>query len=108
MQKLRVTYQDGRTVDVFVPPKAMVMVERTYNVSLTDEKARRLEHSYYLAWQSLFLAGREPRDFEAFLMAMEDVDDITEEEAAANGQDPTGTAPTLETGPTPSPLESSV
>jgi len=73
-QHLRVTYNDGRKVEVIASPKAQVQVERHFKISLADDNTRRVEHVYFLAWASLHYAGQEPNDFENFLGSIEDVE----------------------------------
>jgi hypothetical protein len=77
MPKAKITYQDGRVVEAIVGPKAQVAVERQYNVSLADDKlVRRLEHIYYMAYAALWAAGLEPRDFDAWLGDVADVEEV--------------------------------
>lgn len=89
-QKLRVTYTDGRIIDVLVRPKAMVEVERTYKVSLMSDADRRLEHLYYLGWAALHWSGKYGDGFEDFLNLVAEVEDITPDDEFV---DPTQAAP---------------
>lgn len=79
--KLKVTYSDGRKVDIIASPRAQVMTERNFG-GITDE--RKVEASYYLAWASLNKAGQEPADFESWLDLVADI-----EEVEAKAPDPT-------------------
>jgi len=83
--KLKVTYADGREVTVLASPRAQVMAEQHFSGT---PDAKRIEQSYYLAWASLSRSGQEPSDFDTFLDAITDVDEVENEPA-----DPTtGTA----------------
>lgn len=96
--RFAVTYTDGKKCHVRVSPKAQVIFERQYKItmsrSMSDASA---EHLYYLAWAGLHCAGMEGRDFDAFLDAIADVVAPDDEEDSDDG-DPTRSAP----GPAPS------
>lgn len=79
--KLRITYNDGRAVEVIASPKAQVETERRYELSLSD--AKRIEHMYYLAYSSLFWSGQEPSDFESWLKNVVEVEDVNTDVSAA-------------------------
>jgi hypothetical protein len=85
--KLKITYADGREVKILASPKAQVMTERRYE-GLNDE-SRMVETSYYLAWQSLFWAGQESADFEAWLDLVADVEEIKPQKGATDQPRPT-------------------
>lgn len=70
--KLKVTYADGRELEVIASPRAQVMTERHYG-GITE--TRQVEASYYLAWASLNKAGKEAADFDQWLDLIEDVEE---------------------------------
>lgn len=88
-KKIKVTYLDGREVEVIASPRAQVMTEQ-YVGGFTSERA--ILASYYLGWASLSKAGRESADFETWLDLINDV-----EEAEAEEPDPTPPAPSGDT-----------
>lgn len=93
--RFKVTYQDGTEREVRVMPRAQVMFERHFTTSmssLADQPSA--ERGYYLAWAALHCASMESRDFEAFLDALEDIENVGGDDEA----DPTKTGP----GPEPS------
>ena len=79
--KMKVTYNDGREVEVIASPRAQVMTEE--RVGEADH--RWLLRHYYLAWASLHKAGKEPADFETFLDLIADAEAIDK----ADEPDPT-------------------
>jgi hypothetical protein len=79
--KMKVTYTDGREVEVLASPRAQVMTEE--RVSGTDD--RWILRHYYLAWASLHKAGKEPADFETFLDLIADAETVDK----ADEPDPT-------------------
>lgn len=88
-KELRVTYSDGRQVNVVLRPKAQVAVERHFNKSVMD--MNRIEEMYYMAWAALSATKEEARDFDSFLDVIDDV-----ELAGEQGADPTGAAPSAD------------
>lgn len=74
--KLKITYTDGTEVEVLAGPRAQVEMERHFKISV--QEANRIEHVYWLAWKALFLAGKEPGEFEGFLDRIADVDQLDE------------------------------
>lgn len=83
--KLKVTYADGRDATVLASPKAQVMTERHFK---GINEATKLQASYYLAWSSLFGAGKESADFESWLDTITDVEQVEDEKV-----DPTQAGP---------------
>jgi hypothetical protein len=93
--KLKVTYLDGRQVEVNAGPAAEVAVERKFAIAFSE--ISRSEEFYYLAHAALFKAGKEPADFDAWLDLIEDVDPIRPQTAeekfdAQSPMDPTRAA----------------
>lgn len=82
--KMKVTYNDGREVEVIASPRAQVMTEE-YLGGWSNE--RRIVGDYYLAWASLNKAGKETADFETFL------DQIADTETIQQAEDPDPTQP---------------
>lgn len=70
--KMKVTYNDGREVEVIATPRAQVMTEE--RTAGTED--RWLLRHYYLAWASLHKAGKEPADFETFLDLIADAETV--------------------------------
>lgn len=86
-KRIRVSYTDGRTKEVRIGPKAEVMFERHFQVTMGKAgDAVSAEHLYYLAWASLHCAGQEALDFDSFLDVLEDVDHV---ESKTDQVDPT-------------------
>ena len=71
--KLKVTYVDGREVEVIASPRAQVMTEQFIG-GFVDE--RRVQAGYYLAWASLNKAGKEAADYETWLDQVADVEEV--------------------------------
>lgn len=84
--KMRVTYSNGQTTEVLASPRAQFMTEEKF-AGIND--GNRIRASYYLAWCSLHKAGQEARDFDAFLDAIEDIEDVPDEQITADDVDPT-------------------
>lgn len=82
--KMKVTYQDGREVEVIASPRAQVMTEER----TAGSENRWLLRHYYLAWASLHKAGKEPADFETFLDQIADAETVDEVDKA-DEPDPT-------------------
>ena len=78
MAKLKVTYADGRQVEISAGPKAQVAFERKFDLPLTSME--RVEHLYYVAHSALHFAGLEDKDFDDFLGRIEDVSRVGDEE----------------------------
>lgn len=94
--RFKVTYLDGKEVEVRVSPKAQVMFERHYQMTMSAYgKNPGVEHIYYMAWAGLHCAGMEGSDFETFLGKLQDAEAV---DTSAEEADPTQTAP----GPDPS------
>lgn len=72
-KKVKVIYQDGREVEVKVPPRAQVMTEEYCNGFKSE---RAILATYYLGWASLNRAGKESLDFETWLDQIDDVEDV--------------------------------
>ena len=87
IQRLKVTYNDGREIEVLASPRAKVMTEERVG----DSERWILGH-FYLAWASLFKAGKESLDFEPWLDQITDVDELEEKKP-----DPTQGAPSAAT-----------
>lgn len=93
--RFKVTYVDETVREVRVSPKAQVLFERHFKLTVSDAaRNTSAEHLYYQAWAALHCAGMESNDFETFLGLISDVDPADTPEDAA---DPTRKAP----GPEP-------
>jgi hypothetical protein len=83
----QVTYDDGRVVEAVAKPKDVVAFERQYGQSMTvfadKSTPTHMEWLFYLAWSPLHRSKQEPRAFDEFLDAVEDVDLVDEESEAA-------------------------
>jgi hypothetical protein len=82
-----VIYADGREEDVIATPRAQTMAEERYS-GVTE--ATKLRATYFIAWASLWKAGRESADFETWL---DKVADIEEPEDKPSGRPTTGDGP---------------
>lgn len=95
--RFKVTYRDGKVVEVRCGPKAQVTFERHFKATMSAfAKDPGAESAYYLAWAGLHCAGMESLEFDLFLDAVDDIDPIAPDEEAE--PDPTRRAP----GPEPS------
>lgn len=86
--KLKVTYADGREIEVLASPKAQVVTARHFK-SEGGFEGNQIEAGYRLAWASLHYAGKEPADFDAWLDLITDVDEVGLTEADEHATDPT-------------------
>ena len=68
--KLKVTYADGKTVEVVATPRAMVMAEQFFR-GIGDKNG--VQASYYTAWASLNRAGKEAAEYETWLDSIDEV-----------------------------------
>lgn len=75
-----VTYLDGRDpIKVRIGPKAEVMYERHFGVSLYNAKQDiSAEHLYYLTWCALRSSLKEKLEFDDWLDLVEEVDGLPE------------------------------
>lgn len=72
--KLKVTYADGRAVDVRVSPKAQVEFERHFKIGLPQAgQDMHNEYLFYLGWAALHTSGQESQDFDTFLDLIDEV-----------------------------------
>lgn len=83
--KLKVTYLDGKVVEVLAPGRAQVLTEQHFK-GVSDANA--VQSGYFLAWASLRQAGKEPAEFEPWLDQVLDVEKLEDEDV-----DPTREAP---------------
>lgn len=83
--KMRVTYLDGRKVEVLASPRAQFMTEERF-AGIND--GNRIRASYFLAWASLHKSGQEAAEFEQFLDNIEDIEDVADG-ITADDVDPT-------------------
>lgn len=75
--KLRITYADGRKIEILASPRAQVMTERHFGGFADTTK---VDASYYLAWASLNKSGQEPAEYESWLDLVAEVDEIEADE----------------------------
>ena len=101
--KLRVTYDDGESVDVVTSPKAEVKAESTLG---GISSKNQLAASYCMAWAALWIAGKTTAEWPAWLDDVAEVEKLGEENVDPTPIDPT----TDESSPSPlrpeSPFES--
>jgi hypothetical protein len=80
-----VTYLDGRTVKAEALPKDVVAFERQYGQTMSvfanAPQSVPLEWVFYLAWSPLHRSKQEPRAFDEFLDAVEEVEEVDEPES---------------------------
>jgi hypothetical protein len=84
--KMKVTYNDGREVEFLASPRAQVMTEER----VAGSEGRSILAHYYLAWASLFKAGKEPADFETWLDLIAEAEQVDDEEPDPTQLDPSG------------------
>lgn len=90
--KLKVTYSDGRKVEILASPRAQVETARHFKTQGGFE-GNQLEAGYRLAWASLHYAGKEPADFDAWLDLIADVDEVPLTVDDEKATDPTPATP---------------
>lgn len=91
--KLKVTYSDGREVQILASPKAQVETARHFR-GLGDIETFGVEVDYYLAWASLHYAGQEAAEFDAWLVTIGDIETVPLDKADEQATDPTPAAAT--------------
>jgi hypothetical protein len=69
--QIRVIYIGGEQKDVRITPRAQIEAEERYS-GMNNVSAVRA--SYWMAWRSLHQAGKESRDYESWLDAIEDAE----------------------------------
>lgn len=78
----KVTYADGRVVEVTAMPKDIVAFERQYGRSFAafadKENPPQMEWMYYLAWSPLHRLRKEPVSFDEFLDLVEEIEPVDE------------------------------
>jgi hypothetical protein len=89
--KMKVTYTDGRVIELLASARAQVETERHFK-SFDNAQSQRIESSFYLAWASLRQAGKETADFEDFLNVLADAEVVDPNEADEKATDPTPAA----------------
>ena len=90
--KLKITFTDGREVEVLAGPRAEVACERHFKKSILEiGNSGSIEAVYFLAWAALHFSGKEPKGFDDFLNDLADVDYLT-----AETENPTEQAQSLE------------
>lgn len=104
----KVTYSDGTVVQATAGPRDVVDYERQYGISFTDDRTTA-EQAYWLAWRPLNRTGKDTRDFEGFLNAIEDVESVDGTEAPTpvpfEEPAPAAPAPSDDSSPTSPPQE---
>ena len=90
--KLKVTYADGRAVEVLASPRAQVETARHFKAQGGFE-GNQVEAGYRLAWASLHYSGKEAADFDAWLDLIADVDEVPLNESDEQATDPTPATP---------------
>lgn len=86
--KLKVTYADGREVEILASPRAQVETERRFK-GTEGARSNEVESSYYLSWASLHFAGKEPADFDVWLDKVTDAEVIAPTVEDEKNTDPT-------------------
>lgn len=86
--KIKLTYLDGSTVDVFPSPRARIETERHFG-GLSP--ANQQEATFYIAWAHLKKTGDVTADFDPWVDSLADID----EERVAEPR-PTPPAPSAE------------
>jgi hypothetical protein len=84
--ELSVAFLDGRTITVKVPPAVQVAFERHFKLGIPALGDKlRLEHLYWMAWETLRKRGDNVPDFETWL---DTVASIVDSEALQDPTDP--------------------
>lgn len=93
--KMKVAYADGRESVVIITPRAQVETERHFK-GTEQAGAQRIQSHYFLAWASLFYTGKETGDYESFIDAVADVEEVvpTVEDEVRADPTPTAASPT--------------
>lgn len=103
--RLAVKYADGREETVETTPRDIIEFERRYQTSygaaFVSPTPGREEHWYWMAYSPLHRSGKDTREFEAFIDAIESVQLVPEEAAGA----PFPPAPTDGSSPPSPPQE---
>lgn len=86
--KLKVTYIDGREVDILASARAQVDTERHFK-STDQAQVQQIESSFYLGWASLRHAGKESGEFEEWLDKVAEVEIIPKNVKDEQATDPT-------------------
>jgi len=92
--RMKITYMDGREETVKLTPRAQTEAEEKFH-GISENTEHAVRASYWMAWRSLYQAGKEKDDYEKWIDKIEDADVVDEKQDAKN-LDPT-------TGATPSP-----
>lgn len=89
--KLKVTYADGKVIEVLATPRAQVETERHFK-STGQAQTQLIESSFFLAWASLHYTGNEPAEFEAWLDKAAEIEEIPLAVKDEEDSDPTPAA----------------
>jgi hypothetical protein len=82
--KLKITYLDGKVVEVVAPGREQVLTEQHFK-GISDANA--VQAGFFLAWASLRRAGKELAEFEPWLDQVQDVDKIEDVEVDPTKED---------------------
>ena len=96
--RMRIIYVDGREETVKLTPLAQTEAEERFH-GISDNTEHAVRASYWMAWRSLYQAGKEKDDYETWIKKIEDAE-VVETVEDKNRMDPT-------TGETRSPNGSS-
>lgn len=102
--RMKIVYMDGREETVKLTPRAQTEAEERFH-GISDNTEHAVRASYWMAWRSLYQAGREKDDYEKWLDKIEDaevvetaednkaLDPTTGETRSPNGSSPSVSAP---------------
>jgi len=96
--RMKIVYVGGKEEIVKLTPRAQTEAEEKFH-GISENTEHAVRASYWMAWRSLYQAGREKDPYEVWLDKIEDAETVDEKEDAKQ-VDPTG-------GATPSPNGSS-
>lgn len=86
---IRIWYFDKAPIEVRITPAVHVAAEEAFNTSLS--KMDRIRQYYYMAWLAATKQGKESMEFDQFLDAVIDIEEVTAPDTA-DSLGPTSTA----------------
>jgi hypothetical protein len=102
---MKITYVDGEEKTVYLTPRAQTEAEEKFHGIGEQNADSAVRASYWMAWRSLYQAGKEKDDYEKWLDKIADaevdeteedrkrLDPTTGEEASPNGSSPSVSEP---------------
>lgn len=88
--KFKVTYADGREVEILGTPRAQLTAEEALGGFVEGNVVKA---THYIAWAALHKAGREPAGFDEWVDLIADLEEMVATDAEDATADPTTSAP---------------